>query len=140
MINDFGFAPCTHVCTLLLLLRPPHTHTHTVNSQTPPPLPTFTVHPAGGVYRNQTGVTLGCEASGATSLQWSHNGNLVTPDARRTIGANTLTIVSLNNDVAGNYTCLASNDVGTITSAVAEVQIAGKHTVRTNGKILRHNV
>ena len=120
-----------------------HTHTHTVNSQTPPPLPTFTVHPAGGVYRTQTEVTLRCEASGATSLQWNHNGNLVTPDARRTIGAN-LTIVRLNNDVAGNYTCLASNDVGTITSAVAEVQIAGKHThtytLRTNGKILRHNV
>ena len=53
----------------------------------------------------------------------------MTPDARRTIGTN-LTIVHLNNDVAGNYTCLASNDVGTITSAVAEVQIAGKHTQR----------
>ena len=54
----------------------------------------------------------------------------MTPDARRTIGANTLTIVRLNNVVAGNYTCLANNDVGTITSAVAEVQIAGKHTQR----------
>ena len=40
--------------------------------------------------------------------------------------ANTLTIVRLNNDVAGNYTCLASNDVGTITSAVAEIRMAGK--------------
>ena len=50
----------------------------------------------------------------------------MTPDTKRTIRANTLTIVHLNNDVAGNYTCLASNEVGTITSAVAEVQIAGK--------------
>ena len=50
----------------------------------------------------------------------------MTPDTRRTIWTNTLTIVHLNNDVAGNYTCLASNDVGTITSAVAEVQIAGE--------------
>ena len=40
--------------------------------------------------------------------------------------ANALTIVRLNNDVAGNYTCLASNDAGTVTSAVAEVQIAGE--------------
>ena len=147
MINDLVPETCTHVHSSSFSTHTHththiHIHTHTVNSQTPPPLPTFTLHPAGGVYRNQTEVTLRCEASAATSLQWSHNGYLVTPDARRTIGTNTLTIVRLNNDVAGNYTCLASNDVGTITSAVAEVQIAGEivdlhtYTLRTNGKIL----
>ena len=64
-------------------------------------------------------------------MQWLHNGRLIFTDSRRTVGLNTLTISSLTSDVAGSYACLARNDLGMIISAVANIQIAGKHATDT---------
>lgn len=106
-----------------------HSHMYTVTSQS---LPSFTLHPLSGVYRNlAANVSLRCEASPITDMQWLHNGRLIFTDSRRTVGLNTLTIVSLTSDVAGSYACLARNDLGTVVSAVANIQIAGKHTIDT---------
>jgi len=111
----------THTCT--------HTHIHTVTSQS---LPSFTVHPLSGVYYNlAANVSLRCEALPITGMQWLHNGRLIFTDSRRTVGLNTLTISPLTSDVAGSYACLARNDLGTVISAVANIQIAGKHATDT---------
>ena len=92
-------------------------------------LPSITQHPTGGTYGEGSEVTLSCEVQDATAIEWSHNGVMVTEGDGVVIGENSLTIAILSADHTGNYTCLASNSIGIITSAIAEIELAGECVV-----------
>ena len=115
-------AMSTYICHLSLLMFLSAAHCQD------PTLPHISVQPSGGIFADGSPpIILECVAEDADSIQWAHNEGIITSDPSRTIGSdNALTIVSLNGDLAGNYTCLASNEVGTVTSAIAEIELAGE--------------
>jgi len=58
-----------------------------------------------------------CEASGnpQPSIKWIHNGrplNEASPNPRRSVTSNSITITSLTKNDTGNYGCNATNSIG----------------------------
>jgi len=58
-----------------------------------------------------------CEASGnpQPSIKWIYNGrplNEASPNPRRTVTSNSITITSLTKNDTGNYGCNATNSIG----------------------------
>jgi len=58
-----------------------------------------------------------CEASGnpQPSIKWIHNGrplNKASPNPRRSVTSNSITITSLTKNDTGNYGCNATNSIG----------------------------
>ena len=73
-------------------------------------------------------VPLSCAASEGVHLtRWYRNGVLVGGEG------NEFVIASFREEFAGNYTCKATvNGVGTITSAIARVQLASECCCESN--------
>ena len=107
-----------------------HTHTHTLGS-TQEMLPVISTHPASDIYPESTPsqpivVLLTCIADGEDTLAWLYNGTPVSEsDPDRTVGPSSLTIPQFSAALAGEYSCQASNSVGTVTSAIAMIQAPG---------------
>ena len=84
-------------------------------------IPIISQHPIGGIYRSGAFINLTCETmSPVDTIFWYKDGTQVE-------SGHTFEITSFGEGDVGNYSCMASiNGVGTVTSAVAELQLAGR--------------
>ena len=69
-------------------------------------------------------VTLTCEADGATSYNWERQSGSISSGAIG-VNTNTLTIINLQPEDAGNYRCVATNASGSGYSEYATVIVKG---------------
>ena len=72
-----------------------------------------------------------CEADGATSYYWERQSGSF-PSGAVGVKTNTLTIINLQEEDAGNYRCVATNASGSSYSQYSDLVI--------NSKILHKNV
>ena len=95
--------------------------TELVHSQTNSTFPAITQHPIGSIAIPGDSVSLSCAVEEEAHLiKWFRDNNLVVsgPEYR---------IAALSEDSVGSYTCRATvHKVGTVTSAIARVELACK--------------
>ena len=91
-------------------------------------LPVIAQHPMNitiNLVNDTTSVSLTCEADGASSYNWERqNGDI--PSDSIGMNTNTLTLINLQPEDAGNYRCVATNDSGSSASDYANIAINGK--------------
>ena len=95
----------------------------------------ITVHPIDAViqlYSNFTNHTLTCEADGASSYSivlynWERQDGNISSDSTE-VNTNTLTLINLQPEDAGNYRCVATNASGSSQSNYANLTINGTVT------------
>ena len=69
--------------------------------------------------------SLNCEADGAISYNWErHSGRI--PSGAIGVNTNTLTIINLQEEDAGNYRCVATNASGSSYSEYAGLYLIGE--------------
>ena len=88
--------------------------------------PLITLHPMDTIivlYSNFTDHTLTCEADGASSYNWEGQNDVIPSDS-----TNTLTLINLQPEDAGNYRCVATNASGSSESNYANLIINGTVT------------
>ena len=90
-------------------------------------LPVITQHPMNitiNLRNHTTNVSLSCEADGASSYNWERqDGNTVSDSTGG--NTNTLTLINLQPENAGNYRCVATNASGSSKSNYANLTIDG---------------
>ena len=69
-------------------------------------------------------VSLTCEADGATSYNWERQSGSI-PSGATEVSTNTLTIINLTPEDAGNYRCVATNASGSTVSNYATLTVNG---------------
>ena len=69
--------------------------------------------------------SLTCEADEAISYNWERQSGSI-PSGAIGVNTNTLTIINLQPEDAGNYRCVAANSNGNVTSNYATININGK--------------
>ena len=92
--------------------------------------PVFTMDPIDAViqlYSNFTNHTLTCEADGASSYNWERQNDVIPSDSTG-VNTNTLTLINIQPEDAGNYQCLATNASGSSQSNYAHLTINGTVT------------
>ena len=75
---------------------------------------------------NYTNVSLTCEAEGALSYNWERQNGVIPSDSTG-VNTNTLTLINLQPEDAGNYRCVASNASGSNESNYAAITIFGRY-------------
>ena len=77
------------------------------------------------LYSNFTNHTLTCEADGASSYIWERQNDIIPSDSTG-VNTNTLTLINLQPEDAGNYRCVVTNATGSSKSNYAVVTIYSK--------------
>ena len=89
--------------------------------------PKITTHPSSQVVTISSTtdhLSLTCEAIGAMSYYWERQDGSI-PAGATGVKSETLTIVNLTPDDAGNYRCVVSNDSDVGFSNYAEITVIG---------------
>ena len=73
---------------------------------------------------DNTNVSLSCEADGASSYTWERQNDVIPSDSFG-VNTNTLTLINLQPEDAGNYRCVATNASGSEESEYASLTING---------------
>ena len=73
---------------------------------------------------NYTNVSLTCEAHGTSSYNWERQNGVIPSDSTG-VNTNTLTLINLQPEDAGNYRCVATDADGSTQSNYAAVAISG---------------
>ena len=96
-------------------------------------IPVITVHPMDTViqlYTNFTNHTLTCEADGASSYRWEKQNDIILSNSTGVlVNTNTLTLINLQPEDAGNYRCVATNVRGSSESNYATITVTSKYVV-----------
>ena len=92
------------------------------------PPPVITLHPMDTViqlFTNFTNHTLTCEADEASSYNWERQNDVIPSDSTG-VNTNTLTLINLQPEDAGNYRCVVTNVRGSNKSNYATVNVTSK--------------
>ena len=96
-----------------------------ISSIVTPPL--LTTHPVDNtilLLTNNFNYSLTCEADGAISYNWERQSGSI-PSSATGVNTNTLTIINLTPEDAGNYRCVAINASGSSESNYATLTVNG---------------
>ena len=106
--------------------------------------PEFSVHPQNATKIEGDNVTFTCNATGnpAPTFRWTKNGSVLTPVSRISLSSDgkQLTVTNVTREDSGQYFCEATNNVTTVASDSATLNVKCKITYYNYYLIERRSV